>query len=282
MSTRRWIVSALSASLLAAASMAVDDAQGVTRTGARHRDGWTSDEVAVLASLRLSQLPPAPEDPSNAVEASPAAVELGRRLFFDTRLSRNQAVACASCHDPAQQFQDGRPWGRAPYGQRRTMPIVAAAYSPWLFWDGRKDSMWSQALGPLEDGAEHGGNRLRYARVVADHHAQAYVEIFGPLPDLARLPQDAGPHGTPAEQAAWHCAGRATRDAISRVFANMGKAIAAYEKGLRLQQTRLDRYVDDVVGGKTSGAGALDAQEVAGLRLFIGKGNASTATTGRC
>ena len=43
------------------------------------------------------------------------------------------------------------------------MPIAGAAHSPWLFWDGRKDSLWSQALGPLEDAAEHGSNRTRLA-----------------------------------------------------------------------------------------------------------------------
>ena len=48
-------------------------------------------------------------------------------------------------------------------GSRRTMPIVGSGHSPWLFWDGRKDSLWSQALGPFEDAVEHGGNRARYA-----------------------------------------------------------------------------------------------------------------------
>jgi cytochrome c peroxidase len=273
MSLRTRIALALSASVLAAGALSAGSAQGFTVFGERHPDGWTSEEVALLSSLRLSQLPPVPKDPSNAVEDSAAAVEWGKRLFFDTRLSRNQAVACASCHDPAKQFQDGRPVGQGVgTGTRRSMPIVGAGHSPWLFWDGRKDSMWSQALGPLEDSAEHGGNRLRFAHLVADHYAQAYVEIFGPLPDLSRLPQDAGPHGTDAEKAAWRALDETTRDGVSRVFANMGKAIAAYEKVLRHQDSRMDRYIEDVVGRKTAGPSVVDAQEVRGLRLFIGKG----------
>ncbi|HEX6705582.1 MAG TPA: cytochrome c peroxidase [Albitalea sp.] len=253
-----WIALALSASALAMGG---------------HPDGWTRDEVAVLVSLRWSQLPPLPKDPSNAVEDSPAAVDLGRRLFFDTRLGRDQAVACASCHDPARQFQDGRPVGQGVgTGTRRAMPLAGAAYSPWLFWDGRKDSLWSQALGPLEDSAEHGGNRLRFAHLIANHYAKDYERVFGPLPALGHLPPDAGPKGSDPEKAAWRALDEATREKVSRVFANMGKAIAAYEKGLRHHESRMDRYVESVVGARAAGANPLDAQEVRGLRLFIGKG----------
>jgi cytochrome c peroxidase len=273
MGMRTWMASVLAGSLLAVGASAAGAAPAFDAAGARHPDGWSREDIAVLASLRLSALPPTPKDPSNAVEDAAAAIEGGKRLFFDTRLSRNQAVACASCHDPAKQFQDGRPVGQGVgTGTRRAMPIVAAGHSPWLFWDGRKDSVWSQALGPLEDGAEHGANRLRLAHVVAQHHSQAYAGLFGPLPDLGRLPRDAGPHGSDAEQAAWRALDDATREQVSRVFANMGKAIAAYEKTLRHPPSRMDRYIEDVVRGQAAGAGALDAQEVRGLRLFIGKG----------
>jgi cytochrome c peroxidase len=273
MGLRTWTTLALSASLLVVGLLAADNARGFTLVGAPDAEGWTSDELAVLASMRLSQLPPAPKDPSNAVEDSAAAIALGQRLFFDTRLSVNQAVACASCHDPAQQFQDGRAVGQGVgTGTRRAMPIVGAGHSPWLFWDGRKDSLWSQALGPLEDSVEHGGTRLRHAHVMASHYSSAYGEVFGRLPDLKGLPQDAGPHGTSAEQAAWQALDETTRQEVSRVFANMGKAIAAYEKGLRHPVSRLDRYIGQVQSGRAAEPGIFDAQEVRGLRLFIGKG----------
>jgi cytochrome c peroxidase len=239
----------------------------------RKNDGWTAEELAVLASLRLSELPATPDDPSNAWADSPVAAELGRQLFFDKRLSRNQAVACASCHDPARQFQDDKPVGEGMgIGSRRSMPIVAAGYSPWLFWDGRKDSLWSQALGPLEDALEHGGNRLRYTRLMQSHYRQDYVDVFGPMPDLGDMPGDAGPLGTPTEQAAWQCMDPAARDAVSRVFANIGKAIAAYERTLHLENSRLDRYVD---GGDT-----LTPQQLRGLRLFTGKGQCVSCHNG--
>ncbi|MDO9095989.1 MAG: cytochrome c peroxidase [Rubrivivax sp.] len=233
---------------------------------------WSAEEKAVLASLSLQRLPPVPVDPSNTVERLPAAVELGRRLFNDARLSRNGAVSCASCHDPAQQFQDGLPVSQGVgTGTRRAMPIVGAGYGPWLFWDGRKDSLWSQALGPLEDAVEHGTNRTRVAHVVQGHHRQRYEALFGAMPQLGGLPADASPQGSAAEQVAWAAIEARRRQDLSRVFANVGKAIAAYEKTLQHAPTRLDAYVEAVLRGDAAAGGLLRRDEARGLRLFIGK-----------
>jgi cytochrome c peroxidase len=243
--------------------------------------GWTRQELDVLASLRLSELSGVPDDPSNDWDDSVAAAALGKQLFFDPRFSRNQAVACSSCHDPERQFQDGRKVGEGiGVGSRRTMPIAAAGYSPWLFWDGRKDSLWSQALGPLEDSLEHGGNRVRYARLMHSHYSQSYVDLFGPMPELVGLPEDASPLGTVAEQQAWQAMEPAARDAVSRVFSNMGKAIAAYERRIQHEPSRLDRYVDQLLGGDRGAPPVLTPQEVRGLRLFIGKGDCVSCHNG--
>jgi cytochrome c peroxidase len=114
------------------------------------------------------------------VADDPRAAELGRQLFFDTRLSANGRVACATCHKPDQEFQDGTPLANGVgLTNRRTMPIAGTADSPFLFWDGRKDSQWAQALGPLESPVEHGGNRDQYAQVIAEHYRPAYEQVFG-------------------------------------------------------------------------------------------------------
>ncbi|HWH48018.1 MAG TPA: cytochrome-c peroxidase, partial [Burkholderiales bacterium] len=116
--------------------------------------------------LSLEALEPLPPDASNRWADDERAADLGHRLFFDTRLSANGRVSCASCHDPKRQFQDSVPLAQGVgTTSRRTMPIAASAYSPFLFWDGRKDSQWAQALGPLESAVEHGGTRARYAQV---------------------------------------------------------------------------------------------------------------------
>ncbi|WP_374583374.1 cytochrome-c peroxidase [Pseudoduganella sp.] len=242
---------------------------------------WNGNERAILATLRLSQLPPVPADPSNRVEGKPQAVALGRQLFFDPRLSSNGKVSCASCHDPKQQFQDGRAVGQGVgTGIRRTMPVTGSGYSAFLFWDGRKDSLWAQALGPLEDAAEHGGNRLAFARVVQQHYRNEYEALFGLLPDLRKLPSDASPLGTPQQQAAWQAMDKASQQEVSRVFANIGKALAAYEKTLQFKASRLDRYIDGVLAGDKSAEQLLTVSEKNGLRLFIGAGRCVTCHAG--
>jgi cytochrome c peroxidase len=245
------------------------------------RDAWSKDERAVLASMSLDKLPALPPDPSNAVADNPQAAALGQRLFGDTRLSRNGAVSCATCHAPARQFQDDLPVGKGVgTGKRRTMPIAGTAHSTWFFWDGRKDSQWSQALGPLEDAVEHGGNRVRFARVLAAHYQRAYASLFGPLPDLQGLPADAGPLGTADEKKAWQNMTEQQRDQVNRIFANLGKAIAAYERTVSYGDSRFDRYVDAVLKGDRVGQQVLRPEEVDGLRLFIGKAQCSTCHNG--
>lgn len=243
---------------------------------------WTADELDVISSLRLDKLPPTPKDPSNAFDANPAAAVLGKRLFSDPRFSRNQQVSCASCHSPDKQFQDGLPVGQGfGTGTRRAMPIAGTAYNAWMFWDGRKDSLWSQALGPLEDGVEHGGNRTHYARLIQTHYRSEYEALFGRMSELDRLPQDAGPLGTAEEKAAWQAMDANEREEVSRVFANMGKAIAAYERSLAHGESRFDIYARAVTTTTTPSTTAVfSPEEVSGLRLFIGRGQCVTCHNG--
>jgi cytochrome c peroxidase len=240
------------------------------------RPPWTSDEVATLRSLWIGTLPPLPPDPSNRVADDPRAVALGKRLFFDSRLSVNGNVACASCHQPALQFQDGRQLARGVgTTTRKTMAIAGTGYSPWLFWDGRKDSQWAQALGPLESPVEHGGTRTQYAHLIAQHYQLEYEALFGPLPQLSdtgRFPAGAGPAADPAARATWERMAGQDREAVTRVYANIGKAIAAYERRILPHPSRFDAYVQAVLKNDLAAMrGALTLDEMGGLRLFIGK-----------
>jgi cytochrome c peroxidase len=250
-------------------------------TGFAWTDAWTDDDKALLASMSLDRLPPPPRDPSNAVEAVPAAAALGQRLFNEVRFSRNRAVACATCHAPGRQFQDGLAVAKGVgTGSRRTMPIAGAAHSPWLFWDGRKHSLWSQALGPLEDAAEHGSNRTQIVKVLAAHYRTDYEAVFGPLPDVQGLPDDAGPQGDASERAAWQALAPHRRNDVNRVFANLGKAIAAWERTVTPGESRFDRYVRAVIARDVDGQHAMSSQEINGLRLFLGKGQCATCHNG--
>jgi cytochrome c peroxidase len=154
------------------------------------------------------------------------------------------------------------------------MPIAGTAHSPWFFWDGRMDSQWSQALGPLESGVEHGGDRTQYARLIAAYYKKDYERIFGRMPQTEKLPEHAGPNGDSAARALWSALSASQRDEVTHVYANMGKAIAAFERTVTFGETRFDRYVSAVAAGKApNAADSLNADEVAGLRLFIGKAN---------
>jgi cytochrome c peroxidase len=242
---------------------------------------WTAAELAAVRSLALAALPPLPADPSNAVADDPAAAALGRALFFDPRFSANGQVACATCHAPGLYFTDGKPLGKGVGTiNRHTMSLIGSAYSPWYTWDGKADSLWAQALLPLEHPAEHGSDRLSYARLLAEHYGEQYTAIFGPLPDLPdgrRFGGQAAPQGSPQQQAAWASLSAADQEAITRVAVNMGKALAAYQRTLLPHAARFDRYVGalDAAGALRSDAGEdsrLSDEELAGLRLFIGKG----------
>jgi cytochrome c peroxidase len=220
-------------------------------------DRWTTEEVGLLSSLSLRELGPPPTDPTNRVADDPRAAEFGRKVFFDPRLSANGQVSCATCHVPEKEFQDGTPLAKGVgVTNRRTMPIASMAHSPFLFWDGRKDSLWAQALGPLESPVEHGGSREQYAAVIAAQYRSDYEPIFGVMPALS------------------------TRDAATAVFVNMGKAIAAYERTIDYAPSRFDRYADALQDTGRAPEGVLSADEVGGLRLFIGKASCTNCHNG--
>ncbi len=236
---------------------------------------WTKQERETLRSLSLSSLEPLRADPSNRYADDPRAAALGRALFFDTRLSGTGKVSCASCHVPTREFQDDKPFGEGVgTTARRTMPVAGTAHSAWMFWDGRSDSQWSQALGPLESAVEHGGTRTQYSRIIAEHYRRQYEDVFGAMPEVGGLPKSAGPVADSAARAAWTRMPAVQRDAISRVYANIGKAIAAYERRIEYGPSRFDRYAEAELAGRTHASGdSFSADEEAGLRLFIGKGN---------
>ena len=217
---------------------------------------WTAEERAALQSLSLASLPPLPADPSNAYADRPEAARLGARLFFDTLLSGNGRVSCATCHQPDKEFQDGIALGKGVgTAGRRTMPLAGTAYSPWQFWDGRADSQWAQALGPLESPVEHGGTRAQYAQLVRERYGKEYAAVFGSAPEA--------------------------ESDVNRVYANIGKAIAAYERKIAFTPARFDRFVTVELAGGVHGADDdFSPDERAGLRLFIGKANCSTCHNG--
>lgn len=264
----------------------------IAGSGCTDARAFTDEQRAVLAQFRLPAGPP--PDPSNAFSDDVRAAVLGKQWFFDPRLSGPLApgndgvtngslgvagetgrVACASCHDPANGGSDHR--SRPPqtslgagYSGRNAQTVLNAAYvdldqGGWQTWDGSGDSVWGGNLLPLEKPTSNNATRLQLAHVVFDHYRAGYEAVFGPLPDLsntARFPPTGKP-GVPAFDAM----APADQDAINRVFANIGKALAAYERRLvsnAFQPSAFDRML---AGDDT----AMTDAAIRGARLYIGK-----------
>lgn len=142
-------------------------------------------------------------------------VELGRKLFFDQRLSADGTVSCASCHDPQRAFTDGRRVAEGiggKIGARNTPTLLNSMFNAGQFWDGRAATLEEQAKMPLTNAAEM-GNRS-YDDVVAR---------IASVPEYARDFQSV--FGSPV-----------TIDAVA-------KAIASFERTLVSGDSAMDRYI---------------------------------------
>ena len=124
---------------------------------------------------------------------TPAKVELGRQLYFDKRLSRDETISCATCHDPAKGWTDNLPVSAGIDGQlggRSAPTVINRILGPSQFWDGRAASLEEQAVGPIGNPIEMGftteeasallnsipGYRLQFERVFG---APASEELIG-------------------------------------------------------------------------------------------------------
>ncbi|MDH3775839.1 MAG: cytochrome-c peroxidase, partial [Desulfobulbaceae bacterium] len=246
---------------------------------------YSKKEISLLRSLWVGSLPSLPKDPSNNFADNPLAVQLGKKLFSDTRFSANSKISCATCHKAEIAFSDNKPLAEGiGTSTRRNMPIIGPAYFKWFFWDGRADSLWSQALGPFENPVEHGITRCKVVLLVIDHYRQEYEEIFGPLPDLSlqNCPEKASPLlDDPVSQKLWDDMKPEDRESVNRIFSNIGKAIAAFERLILPTPSRFDQYVEGLLQGDPEKIkNILSPEEIEGMRLFIGTGNCTKCHIG--
>ena len=289
----------------------------------------TLDDASLLQMAQSLSMPsPAPiSDPEMQAKA-----RLGRVLFFDQRLSAQGDRACASCHVPVLQFTDGKQLaiGNVPL-TRNTPSLLNAGLNHWFHWDGRVDSLASQALKPLEDPREHAISRSFVVGYVMKNYASAYEQAFGKLPPVLQnleLPQHAIPAQTapqlafdaatyalstlgsytlltdilaraqtdrlapamelsrramsqplhdPAWYDAWDKLTEPVQQAINEVFANVGRALAQFERGIVALDAPFDRFVRRAADPARVGLTPkqlFDAdfgeQEWSGFQLFAG------------
>jgi cytochrome c peroxidase len=225
-------------------------------------DGLLSeDQWDLVQGMKLPVEFAPPPDATNEYGDVAAAATLGKKLFNDVQLSPTGSVGCVTCHDPAKGFADARAQAvGVKTGERNSPSLALASHARWQFWDGRADTLWMQALGPFENAKEFDSSRLFVAHQIESRYAAEYDALFAtkyPRPDLTGLP----PGGKPGD-AAYDALPQAKRDAIARVYVNVGKSIAAFERTVRVKPNALDAYAG---GDKT----ALTAAQKTALNEFM-------------
>lgn len=175
---------------------------------------------------------------------TPEKVALGKQLFFDGRLSADEKISCATCHDPAKGFSNGDQFAtgfEGKKGGRNSPTVINSAFQKFQFWDGRAKSLEEQALGPMQNPIEM---NMKLEAIVerlnkVEGYKQQFQKVFG---------TDVTAEG-------------------------MAKAIAAYERTILSGDAPYDRF-------KAGDKNAMSEAAQRGLKLFTGKANCSACHSG--
>ncbi len=196
-----------------------------------------------MQAFLLPDIPTAPKDN----ELTPERISLGKKLFFDPRLSGEKTSSCATCHNPSLGWSDGLAKGKGFKGvvlARATPTIINTAFNSIQMWDGSKKTLEDQATGPMEASVEM--------------HAD-FDEIFTMLNTISGY-VDAFEKAYPGE--------KIDRRTIS-------KAIASYERTIVSNNSPFDNWIK---GDNT----ALTMQQLNGMRVFFDpdRGNCESCHSG--
>ena len=171
-------------------------------------------------------------------------IELGKQLYFDPRLSCDETVSCASCHDPKKGWSNGEGVAtgvRDQKGGRSAPTIINSAYSELQFWDGRANQLEGQALGPIQNPIEmdHKIEECCLKLNKIEGYRTQFRKVFN---------SDVTPE-------------------------NIAKAISAFERTILSGDAPYDRF-------KAGDKSALSAEAQRGMKVFFGKAQCSSCHTG--
>jgi cytochrome c peroxidase len=166
---------------------------------------------ADLLGRRPLGLPTVISPPDNPI--TPATVALGRKLFFDKRLSSDNSISCATCHDPNYGFADPHPVSigvKGRQGERNSPSLLNVAFISPLMWDGKADSLEEQSILVFETPSEFD---LPIEAAAVKLKRQGYSDLF-----QSAFGEDVTP-------------------------GNIGKALGAYQRTLLAGDSPFDRYL---------------------------------------
>jgi cytochrome c peroxidase len=213
----------------------------------------SSDEARILAHgpWPLAFAP----DPSNRASGEPLAIELGRRLFFDPRMSPSGYIACVSCHQPDRAFTDAkaRAHGLADL-DRNTISLANLRLQQRFGWAGASDSVWIASKRPILDSREFDGSAASATRLFRrdEEFERCYRAVFRESPF----------------------------DDDERTLVNVAKALAAFVETLQTGRTPFDTYRDALARGDHRAASRYPFAAQRGLRLFVGRAGCDRCHSG--
>ncbi len=186
-------------------------------------------------------LPPVPVPADNPVTA--AKIELGKLLYFETRMSKDGKISCATCHDPKVAWAEDHATSKGIHeqvGDRNSPSVINTAYLEVMFWDGRAKSLEEQALGPIENPIEMG------------HTMEVLTKDLEKIPEYKKRFQEV--FGTPVNKE------------------GIAKAIATFERTVLSGNSPYDKF-------KAGDAKALSDAQKRGLDIFENKASCVTCHT---
>jgi cytochrome c peroxidase len=199
---------------------------------------WGADDTLKRAQGLFKPIPTKPPAQKNN-QSTPAKVDLGKKLYFDPRLSASQLISCNTCHNVGlggadlQETSIGHGWQKGP---RNSPTVFNAVFNIAQFWDGRAEDLKAQAKGPVQ------------ASVEMNNKPEQVVATLKSIPGYETLFRKAFP---------------VEKESIT--FDNMAKAIEVFEATLLTPDSHFDLYLKGTHK-------ALNAMEEKGLALFMGKG----------
>ena len=182
------------------------------------------------------------------------AVKLGKAMFFDTGLSADRKVSCATCHNPSKAFADGLPLAKSMREdgslEKNTPTLAPAALLPFLLWNGAKDSVYAQVSVPLFNPREHGLTPalLKDRFFESEHYAKALC----------------------GRQAIKGCKNIFSAE---NVLSFVSLQLEAFVAGFSFSPAKLDYFIENAQAQNWVMADKVfSEQELSGLKIFLNQG----------